>query len=239
MEWRRFRLRYRALIKEVHDRHPGFWTELRDLAEDRDRRRTTTRGATVREFPRTREQGTQASGGRTLGQRLFEVAAPGVHHAGTQTAEAVRQSTGVQVDPSPPIIAAVEPRLPGRGRGRLTNTNTLRRPGLSKRCNPQPQSPPPELRAIATSARELPKEEPPPPKRQAVVSTRPPTRGPNVCWNCRATDHRYSACPWPKDRQYCYGCGREGVTLRTCPRYRDDWRDLGPYHPDRGHLGKS
>lgn len=235
MEYRRFRLRYRALIEEVHDRYPGFWAELRDLEEERDRRRTTTRGATVREFPRTREQGAQASGGRTLGQRLFEVAAPEVHHTGTQTGETDHRSTGVQVDPSP--IAAEQPRLPGRGRGRLPQAAVMRRPGLPEGQSPRSPPTPPEPNVVTTLARGPPRGEPSAPAPPAVVPARLPTRGSNVCWNCRATDHKYSACPWPKDRPYCYGCGREGVTLRTCPRCRDEWRDLGPYHPDRGHLG--
>jgi len=98
-EWKHFRLRYRDAIEEIHERYPGFWIELRDLAESRDRRRTTTRGATVPDFPRTRDQGTQASGGRTLGQRLFEVAAPEPQNTRTQTEAAVTQSQGVQADP--------------------------------------------------------------------------------------------------------------------------------------------
>lgn len=56
--WRDFRRRYRQVIEEIDDRYPGFWTELRDLAESREQRRTTTRGATVRAFPQTRDRGT-------------------------------------------------------------------------------------------------------------------------------------------------------------------------------------
>jgi len=231
-EWRDFRRRYRDAIEEMHERYPGFWMELRDLAESRDRRRTTTRGATVREFPRTREQGTQASGGRTLGQRLFEVAAPEQQNAGTQTEAAVTQAQGVQADAPPSTIAAVPRSTPGRGRGRdLLLPAPLRRPGLATGNHPPPPPPLPEpSRAAAPLGGE-------PQRSGAVVAARPPTRGSTTCWNCRPPDHRYSTCPWPKDRQYCYGCGRDGVTLRTCPRCREEWRDLGPYHPDRGHLG--
>jgi len=59
----------------------------------------------------------------------------------------------------------------------------------------------------------------------------------NVCWNCHSTGHRYSNCPLPRDRSYCYGCGHEGVTLRTCPDCSEEWKNLGPHHPDRGPLG--
>lgn len=64
-----------------------------------------------------------------------------------------------------------------------------------------------------------------------------PTRGATVCWNCRATDHRYSNCPRPRDSPYCYGCGRRGETMRTCPACGTEWRNLGPYRPEQGHLG--
>jgi len=150
-EWRDFRLRYRDAIEEMHEWYPGFWMELRDLAESRDRRRTITRGATVREFPRTREQGTQASGGRTLGQRLFEVAAPEPQNAGTQTEAAVTQSQGVQTGAPPSAIAAVPRSTPGRGRGQnLLLPASLRRPGLAMGDHSPPPPPPPEpSRAVA------------------------------------------------------------------------------------------
>jgi len=229
-EWQNFRLRYRGAIEDIHERYPGLWIELRDLAESRDRRRTTTRGAVVRDFPSTRDRGTQASGGRTLGQRLFGVAAPEPQDTGTQTEAAVTRSRGVQADP-PPSIAAGPRSSPGRGRGHLMLPASLRRPGLARGEDRPPSPPPPEpSRAIAPPGGE-------PQRSGAVVAVRPPTRGSTSYWNCRSPDHRYSTCPWPKDRQYCYGCGRDGVTLRTCPRCRDEWRDLGPYHPDRGHLG--
>lgn len=231
MEGQNFRLRYRHVIEEIHERYPGFWSELRDLVESRDRQRSTTRGAVVREFPRTRDQGPQASGGRTVGQRLFEVAAPACRHAGTQTEQTSTRSTGIQADDTSPTLAAAEQRPLGRGRGHLSLSLALRRPGQIAEINlpPGPLSPGPgnarlTVRESAGS--------------RTVAPTRPPTKGSSVCWNCRATDHRYSTCPLPKDRQYCYGCGRENVTLRTCPRCRDEWKDLGPYHPDRGHLGK-
>lgn len=64
-----------------------------------------------------------------------------------------------------------------------------------------------------------------------------PTRVATVCWNCRAIDHRYSTCPLPRNHTYCYGCGRRGVTMRTCPTCGEEWRNLGPYRPEQGHLG--
>jgi len=64
---------------------------------------------------------------------------------------------------------------------------------------------------------------------------RPASRGGGPgCWNCSSRIHRYSACPRPR-RAFCYGCGREGVTLRDCVRCPEGWRRLGPYHPGRGH----
>jgi len=201
-EWRRFRLRYRGAIEEVHERYPGFWIELRDLAETRDRRRTTARGAVVREFPHTRDQGTQASGGRTLGQCLFGVGVPTGQDAGTQTGGTTR-STGIQTGDLP-RVAAVEGHPTGRGRGRLFTCQAQRPPG-----RPEEDSPPPPP-SIRPGDRTMTVREP-----GAMAPVRPPTRGSTTCWNCRATDHRYSTCPWPKERQYCYGCGRKGVTLRS------------------------
>lgn len=71
--------------------------------------------------------------------------------------------------------------------------------------------------------------------RRSTVSVAP-ARGSLVCWNCRVTDHRYSNCPQPRDQPYCYGCGRRGVTMRTCPACGQGWRDMGPYRPEQGHL---
>lgn len=51
-DWRIFRTRHADLIEEIHRRRPGF--ELRDLAQAREQRSTTTRGAIVREFPENR-----------------------------------------------------------------------------------------------------------------------------------------------------------------------------------------
>ncbi|KMQ84633.1 inner centromere [Lasius niger] len=64
-----------------------------------------------------------------------------------------------------------------------------------------------------------------------------PTRVSTLCWNCRATDHRYSDCPHPRDNPYCYGCGRRGVTMKSCPGCGTEWRNLGPYRREQGHLG--
>lgn len=69
-------------------------------------------------------------------------------------------------------------------------------------------------------------------------STLVPTRGSTVSWNCRATDHWYMDCLHPRDNPYCYGCGRRGVTMRTCPGCGPEWRNLGPYRPEQGHLGR-
>lgn len=36
-----------------------------------------------------------------------------------------------------------------------------------------------------------------------------------TCWNCRKLGHRRSGCPEPL-KLVCFGCGREGVTVRQC-----------------------
>ncbi|CAH2226673.1 jg14360 [Pararge aegeria aegeria] len=36
------------------------------------------------------------------------------------------------------------------------------------------------------------------------------------CWNCRETGHLFRSCPIPKQRLFCYRCGRFGITLKDC-----------------------
>ncbi|XP_052742263.1 uncharacterized protein LOC128198866 [Bicyclus anynana] len=36
------------------------------------------------------------------------------------------------------------------------------------------------------------------------------------CWNCRETGHVFRSCPVPKQRLFCYRCGRFGLTLKDC-----------------------
>lgn len=65
-----------------------------------------------------------------------------------------------------------------------------------------------------------------------------PTRNADQCWRCGDRGHVYSTCPRETGRKFCYGCGKIGVTLRDCPTCREEWEDLGPYLPRRGHIGK-
>lgn len=36
------------------------------------------------------------------------------------------------------------------------------------------------------------------------------------CWNCRETGHLFRLCSMPKQRLFCYKCGRFGVTSKDC-----------------------
>ncbi|XP_045778198.1 uncharacterized protein LOC123876106 isoform X1 [Maniola jurtina] len=36
------------------------------------------------------------------------------------------------------------------------------------------------------------------------------------CWNCRETGHLFRSCSVPKQRLFCYRCGRFGITLKDC-----------------------
>lgn len=36
------------------------------------------------------------------------------------------------------------------------------------------------------------------------------------CWNCRETGHLFRSCSMPKQRLFCYKCGRFGVTSSSC-----------------------
>ncbi|XP_037294465.1 uncharacterized protein LOC119189326 [Manduca sexta] len=36
------------------------------------------------------------------------------------------------------------------------------------------------------------------------------------CWNCRESGHAFRSCPVPKQRLFCFKCGRFGVTSKDC-----------------------
>lgn len=44
------------------------------------------------------------------------------------------------------------------------------------------------------------------------------------CWNCGG-EHKYTMCPLPRQKSFCYGCGEAQVTVRTCsqcgPSYKE------------------
>ncbi|CAL1678298.1 unnamed protein product [Lasius platythorax] len=135
---------------------------------------------------------------------------------GRSSRRAVRRSLSLRRSPRR------TPKRRGRSPARRTNRNTSRERSQHRRSPARKDEGGPTERSIS---------------RQTSLSVAP-TRGSTVCWNCRATDHRYSDCPHPRDNPYCYGCGRRGVTMRTCPACGPEWRNLGPYRPEQGHLGK-
>lgn len=166
-----------------------------------------------------------------------------------ETAELPREAPMQPLRPSCEIVAHTQETQPGSARERTQP----RRPSRTRFPRSRPTSM--ERRSGRPSRSRSPCSLPRTP-RSPKSETPTPSAGPllprsadhvelvrstqraNVCWNCRSTSHLYSSCPMPKDRLYCYGCGREGETMRTCPRCRTDWRDLGPYHPDKGHMGR-
>jgi hypothetical protein len=46
---------------------------------------------------------------------------------------------------------------------------------------------------------------------------------PAGCWNCGSRIHRYSRCPRPRERLFCYACGFVNVSIRDCPRCGGAW----------------
>ena len=38
------------------------------------------------------------------------------------------------------------------------------------------------------------------------------------CWNCKKEGHTFVKCLESKKRTFCYGCGRDGVTSKDCPK---------------------
>lgn len=146
-EWRVFKARYVDLIEEVHDRNPGFWTELWDLAQVQEQRSRFTRRAMVREFPATREQGSQTTDGRTLGQHIFEVMWPEQQERAAQTQRTDTCTVGVVDCSFVPLVVAYGPiigeepihPIRGRGRGRgLPRASSPQTPGWSERRTASP-----------------------------------------------------------------------------------------------------
>ncbi|XP_076301467.1 uncharacterized protein LOC143220017 [Lasioglossum baleicum] len=50
------------------------------------------------------------------------------------------------------------------------------------------------------------------------------------CWSCGSKDHRQRDCRTPRG-DYCYRCGRQGVTVKTCPLCGPRWKAGGPHNP--------
>lgn len=48
-------------------------------------------------------------------------------------------------------------------------------------------------------------------------------RKPITCWNCRKLGHHRSRCPDPL-KLVCFGCGRDGVTVRQCSHCQENSR---------------
>lgn len=48
----------------------------------------------------------------------------------------------------------------------------------------------------------------------AVVENR--TGSQSKCWNCRAPGHRFRECNLPRQRLFCYKCGRFGISIQNC-----------------------
>lgn len=67
-KWEEFRLRHRELFRRINREIPGFWAEVAELGRTHYEETVTTRGAVVRNFPETREIGTQTSDDRGPGR---------------------------------------------------------------------------------------------------------------------------------------------------------------------------
>lgn len=60
---------------------------------------------------------------------------------------------------------------------------------------------------------------------------------PEGCWNCEAGTHRAGECPHEPIGTFCFRCGTQGYTVRTCPHCQADWLAQGPYIKEQGHEG--
>jgi len=218
-----FTTRWSPLFYQVAADYPGFWEELYEEMRRRERqRRRTTRGAVVREWPRTEDRAVQASPWRLAPasppRRNVQIQiSPSQEDFAAQTAP-VTHEVGVQTEPT--RLASPE-SSEGSGPGDMlwwlrppSNEPGPRRGPIAWADRREPIQPDfrAQLRAIRESARER-------------------------CWNCGSEEHFASRCPEPRRRDYCYRCGRRGTTVRECPNCQEGWAAQGPYVPGRGHLG--
>lgn len=308
VDWQNFRGQYAELFHEIDQQYPEFWATLGNFLEEQRRRQYITRGALVREFPTTAEQGTQTREMETPWRWATETQTSSkafrtteTQTSSIQTPSSTQRTTGTQVEIVTPswdmapaqlgVLATIAlPRGRGRGLRPLRPEDLMPiRPGgpdlPGERLKPvlprkapgpsRPKSPPlrgatrrslspgrsprksserggrsPSRRprrdqsrgesghSRSTSRRRTPRSrERRVGRRQA--SSAGPTRGATVCWNCRATDHKYMDCPLPRDNPYCYGCGRREMTMRTCPDCGSEWRNLGnPTDPNMATWGR-
>ena len=227
--WRLFLRQYAPVLEYLEESYPEFWAEVVDIQETVQRLTTTTRGAVIREFPETREGGTQTEMSQAQGEVYVR---PPVRHvgqnvriveAGTDRATQAdrtsryrdrerRRATDRASTPYPPrrtIDRASSPRPPRRRVDRATSPYLPDRAGSTESRRGEPQQPRPR-------------------GTEPVME-----RLPLGCWNCGGR-HRYTACPLPRRRDFCYGCGRVGTPVRTCPRCGPHYDPEAPSQDERG-----
>lgn len=68
-KWEEFRIRHRSLFRRIRREIPGFWAEGAKLGRSYHEETVMTRRVVVRDFPKTREIGTQTSDDRRVGRK--------------------------------------------------------------------------------------------------------------------------------------------------------------------------
>ena len=65
-----------------------------------------------------------------------------------------------------------------------------------------------------------------PPRPTTTTHHQPTTsRKPMTCWNCREIGHLSRECTKPR-KIYCFRCGAQGVTTKSCPKCSSSGNDL-------------
>lgn len=209
-KWQAFRRRHRELFRRIIREEDGFWEGVADLWECHLQETRTTRGVVVREFPETREVGTQTVEKKDEAEaREFP-----------ETRE-----TETQMTPEMWMLLA-ELQAERRGRGEATGPRERKSP-RENRAESTAKNPSKEEPRAGSSGTQ---------KRNASPRVETRRTGPirKGCWNCRDSQHKYAECVRPR-REFCFRCGKSGTTIRDCPSCREEWYAQGPYVPGKGH----
>jgi hypothetical protein len=115
--------------------------------------------------------------------------------------------------------------------GLASGEGSPERTGPMGRVERKPERPPERPRATKVEAARKPGPAKPTPKIEDPGEPLPVS--PAGCWNCGSRIHRYSRCPRPRERVFCFACGYINVSIKDCPRCGGEWAKTAARHGAR------